>query len=63
MVKVVITTTLHMTPEQFKSDKVQELLNDIKSGKAKRELNEGRRGEKNVEKITMSYWTDAKNKL
>lgn len=59
MIKVVITTTMYMTPEQFKLDKVQEVLDSINSGEAQRELNTP----KVLEKVTMSYWTDAKQKL
>lgn len=50
---------MHMTPEQYQSNKVQELLESINTGEMKRELNES----KVVEKVTISYWTDAKQKL
>lgn len=59
MIKVVITTTMYMTPEQYQSDKVQEVLKSINSGEMKKELNKS----KVVEKVTVSYWTDAKQKL
>lgn len=59
MIKVVITTTMYMTPEQYQSDKVQEVLESINNGEMKKELNEN----KVVEKVTITYWTDAKQKL
>jgi len=53
---------MHVTPEQYESKDVQELLDSIKSGKAQRDLNRDNEKDNRVSKITMTYWTDAKIK-
>lgn len=45
-----------MTPAQYESEQVQQLLSSINSGELKRELNK----EKVVKKATVTYWTNAK---
>lgn len=52
-------TSPYLTPEQYQSDKIQEVLESINNGEMKKELNEN----KVVEKVTVTYWTDAKQKL
>lgn len=55
-IKVVITTTMEMTREQYESDKVQDVLKSINNGEIKRDMNDA----KAVDKITITYWTNAK---
>jgi hypothetical protein len=53
---------MQMSREQYESDEIQELINDIKSGKGQRELERDNENKKRVNHITMTYWTDAKIK-
>ena len=57
MIKVVITTTLTCTEDQFHGEEMNELLNDVRTGKMSRQLKKGP-----VSDATVTYWTDYKIK-